>query len=256
MKRIFVIFLFIFIYSSVFAQIDDLSKQKNIFFQDEFTLGFALNTNGWSFDYRHGNFINLKQKNLWEVGYSTIKHPKEYKQSSYYKYFTTYVYGKMNEIYDFNFGIGRQFTIVDKREPGTVEIRIIPMIGVEAVLLKPIYYEIITSINPTLVTDYEKFNIAQQPGVIIGKGPYSKGFNEISFNYGIYLKLGTSFEHSKNVKAIRSLEAGIKIDYFAKNLEIMAKTPNYQLVTSLYLSYRLGSTLKTQNKKSKEGKIK
>lgn len=254
MKR-YIIFLFLSYCAICYSQIDDLSRQKDIFFQDEFSFGLFFKTNGWGLDYRRGYFVNLNQKNLMEINFNRIKHPKEYKQESYYKLFSKYVYGKLNEVYDFNIGLGRQFTIVDKREPGTIEMQIIAMIGTQIALLKPIYYEIIVSSSPSYETTYEKYKPAHQPGLIMGKASYILGFNEISINYGFYIKIGTSFEHSKKIKSLNSFEAGIKFDYFIKTLTIMAETPNYKFVPSLYISYRIGKIIKTSNRKEKDKQI-
>lgn len=251
MKR-FIIILFLSYCAIGYSQIDDLSRQKDIFYQDEYSFGLFLKTNGWGLDYRRGFFVNLKQKNLLEINFNRIKHPKEYKQESYYKLFAKYTYGKLNEVYDFNLGIGRQFTIIEKREQGTIELQIITMIGTQLAVLKPIYYEIIVGTSPTYETAYEKYRPAHQPGLVMGKAPFNLGLNEISINYGFYFKIGTSFEHSKTIKSLNSFEAGLKFDYFIKTLTIMGETTNYKFIPSLYISYRIGRIIKTTNKKEKQ----
>lgn len=253
MRKVLVLFFVIFVIKvKIYGQIDDLSRQRNIFIQDEYSFGFFLKTNGIYLDFRRGYFINLKNKNLWELGFSTIKHPKEFKQDSYYVLFASYVYGKLNEVYCFNTGIGRQFVIVDKREPGTLQIIYLFTIGIQTAILKPIYYEIITSINPYLTTDYEKYKPAHQPGLIYQKAPWYMGLNEITFNHGFYAQTLLSFEHSKSLKSINSLEIGARIDFFIKPLEIMAETENFRFNPSFLIGYRFGKLIKTTSKKPKQ----
>ncbi|MBN2662662.1 MAG: hypothetical protein JXR68_03340 [Bacteroidales bacterium] len=230
------------------AQVDNLSLRKNIFFQDEKTFGIRINNNGWGLDYRRGYFHNLKLKTFWEMGAYKVKHPKEYKFSSYYALTKTFVYGKLNEVYDFKLGYGQQITLFDKKEIGTVEVRMILSAGVETAFLKPIYYEII--INQLLNTIYEKYLPSHQPGLILGKAPYSKGLSELTINPGVYFKLGTSFEHSKSVNAVRSLELGIETSLFLRRLEMMAEVNNPRLIVSLFISYRFGTLMQNKQKKS------
>lgn len=240
------IFVLSFLFSK--AQVDNLSLRKNIFFQDEKTYGIRVNNNGWGLDYRRGYFHNLKLKTFWEMGVFNVKHPKEYKFSSYYSLTKRFVYGKLNSVYNFKLGYGQQITLFDKKEIGTVEVRMIFSGGVQTAILKPIYYEII--INQQYNTIYEKYIPSHQPGLILGKAPYSKGLSEITINPGVYFKLGTSFEHSKTVNAVKSLELGIETSLFLKRLEIMAEVNNPRLIVSLFISYRFGSLMQNKQKKS------
>jgi len=226
------------------AQIDNLSQQKNIFFQDELTFGAQINTNGWAIDARRGYFVNNKLKNFFEYRFTIIKHPKEFKSTSYYSLTKSYVYGKLNQVYNFNAGYGKQIKLFSKQEVGTVDIRLITSAGINIAVLKPIYYEII--LNQQFETDYEKFDPSHQPGLILGKAPFYKGLNELKINPAIYFKLGTSFEHSKSVNAVKSLELGIEAFLFLKDLEIMAEVDNPQFIVSLFLSYRIGTLMKTK----------
>jgi len=247
MKRLLII-LFIFSFFISKAQTDNLSLRKNLFFQDEKTFGLRLNNNGWGMDYRRGYFHNYKLKTFWEFGAYKTKHPKEYKFSSYYSFTNTYVYGKINKVYNFKVGYGRQMTFFEKKEIGTVEVRLIASTGIDLAILKPIYYEII--INNELDTKFEKYIPSHQPGLIIGNAPYSYGLSETTINPGIYFKLGTSFEHSKSVNAVRSLELGIETTLYLKRLEIMAEVNNPRLIVSLFISYRIGTLMQNKQRKT------
>lgn len=230
------------------SQVKDLSKEKDIFYQDEITGGLQIKTNGWGLDFRRGYYKNPKLKNYWEVGLYNTKHPKEQKRATYYSITERYVYGKLNKVYNINAGYGKQFLIFEKKEIGTVDIRIISSAGINLAFLKPIYYEII--LNSDLETVIEKYKPSHQPGLIAGKAPFYKGLNEIKINPGVYFKLGTSFEHSRNVKSIRSFELGIKSTLYLKKLQIMAEIDNPQIIVSLFISYRIG--LLRENKQKKE----
>lgn len=245
----FLTIIFIFILFTSKAQVDNLSLRKNLFYQDEKTTGLRINNNGWGIDYRRGYFHNFKLKTFWELGAYKIKHPKEYKFSSYYALTKTYVYGKLNEVYDVKFGYGRQMSLFSKKEIGTVEVRVIASTGVEMAILKPIYYEVIVDFS-TFNTIYEKYKPSHQPGLIYAKAPYTKGISELGVNPGLYFKLGTSFEHSKSEKTVNSLELGIETSLYLKRLEIMAEVNNPRLIVSLFISYRIGSLVQNKQRKS------
>lgn len=249
MKYFLTIIVF-FSFLKIYAQEEDLSKQRNIFFQNEKTWGYKINTNGWGVDYRYGVSQNEKNKNLLEIGINRIKHPKEYKITSYNQqnFFSsnTFVYGRDNLCYDLKIGVGRQTVLFDKKEVGTVQIRLIYFAGVDLALLKPIYYEIIIDLD--FNTEIERYKPSHQPGLIVGQEPFTKGLLESKFNPGLYFKLGTSFEHSKSANFIQSLEFGAEAYIFLYKLNIMAEVSNPQFVLSLFMSYRLGSIIQKKNK--------
>ncbi len=242
---------FIFVFE-LDAQVEDLSVQKNIFYQDEYSIGFKLNNNGWGMDFRKGFGINPHKKKMYEIGFNIIKHPKEYKFSSVHS-FSSFVYGKMNSVMDLKVGYGHQFVLYDKKEVGTTEIRLFYFVGADIAVLKPIYYIVIVdmSTNPYTKTT-EKYKPSHQPLLIDKKASFAKGLDEIKINPGLYFKVGTSFEHSKQVKYIRSLELGIEVYAFLKRLEIMAQIDNPRVIVSVFASYRMGSII--YNKKNKDKK--
>lgn len=232
------------------GQVEDLSRQKNIFFQDEITFGVQLHNNGWSTDIRRGYYVNNKLKNFYEFGFTYLKHPKEYKRRSYYSATKKYTFGKINQVYNLNFGYGKQITLFDKREIGTVDIRLIISAGTNIAILKPIYYEIIVDVVK-YTTALEKFKPSHQPGLIIGKAPFAEGLKEIKINPALYFKIGTSFEHSKRINAVSSLEFGIISYFFLNDLKIMGVIDNPQTIISLFVNYRIGKLKKNKVKKNK-----
>ena len=252
MKYILILVVFLSSVSLEAQEVEDLSRAKNLFIQDEISLGAKISTNGWGMDFRNGYFINMKQKKLYEIGFNTIHHPKEYKLSSLYYPTKSFVYGKLNDCYDIKGGYGRQILLFDKKEPGSVAIRIFFFGGVDLAFLKPIYYSVI--INNTGDTQEMKYNSGMQPALITEKASFSKGFNEISFDPGVYVKLGTSFEHSKEVNVIRSLELGIESYFFLDKLNIMGDVNNPRLIVSMFISYRIGALIKNRQKRSDKKK--
>lgn len=241
---LFIIFLFSFF--AINAQVGGETLTKDIFYQDEYSLGVKINTNGWGMDFRRGYSINLKRKKMFEFGLNTIKHPKEYKSSSFYYYSKSFVYGKLNYCMDLKFGYGQQVVLYDKKEVGTVEIRMFGFVGADIAFLKPVYFEVIINTNGD--TEYQKYRPAHQPGSINRQAPFSMGLSETKIDPGIYFKFGTSFEHSKNVKSIRSFELGLEGYMFLNHLDLMAEVNNPRFLVSLFVSYRLGGIIQKPRK--------
>ncbi len=221
--------------------------KKNILYMDYFSFGAKLNTNGWGFDFRRSYAMDYRRKRMYEVGLNFIKHPKEQRISTMMS-MRSFVYGKLNSCMDLKAGIGIQKMFFDKKEVGTVEVRAYAFGGFDLALLKPIYYSVIVDGKGT--TEYQRYNGSMQPAYIERQAPFTKGLKELTLNPGVYLKLGTSFEHSKNIKTLKSLELGIESYLFFKSLKIMAEVKNPNLIVSLFVSYRFGSIV--QKKKSKQ----
>ncbi len=232
---------------SLAAQNDSSAIKKNIFYQDEKMFGVRIKTNGFGLNYRRAYYRNIHLKNLFEVGINTIKSPKETKVKSLYYSGKSFVYGKMNDCYSIRTGFGQQFTLFDKKIPGTVAIRMFWTSGAELGLLKPIYYVIMIN-QTTMETVTEKYKPSHQPAVIECKAPFSKGFTELQFNPGWYVKLGTSFEYSKSATFLNSVEMGLEFSAYLKKMEIMAEINNPRMIFSLFISYRMGKLVENKQK--------
>ena len=234
-----IIFFFIIFLTTIVAnsQIDDPRVfRRDLTFQDELTFGGKLSTNGWGFDIRRGYFVDLRHKYFFEGGFNVIHHPKEYKISSVYFLFRNFVYGKINECYDMKLGYGRQLTLYQKKDLGSIEIRLIASTGADIAMLKPIYYIVINN----NIEQTSKFDVAMQPATIERKAKFSKGLNEITLHPGIYLKLGLNFEFGVRSTKIKALEIGAGLDVIPMGLSIMASNPNQILFPNLYLNFSFG----------------
>lgn len=219
----------------------------NIFYRNEKTVGLQLNTNGWGIGYRYGDRINYFEKRNYEIDLSLIKHSKEIKSSSSFLYSESFVFGKLNYVFDLRVGYGKQNEMFSKRAPGSIAIRYFYSVGPSVALLKPIYYEIYFPVDSTYETRKEKFNPdVHTSGEIKGKSSFFDGIDEIKLVPGAYLKAGINFEFSQTETLVHSLEAGIMIQAYLNSLEIMAVDDNQQFYFTLFVSYRFGKIVNAQ----------
>ena len=224
---------------------DDIPK---IFYRNEKTLGLQLNTNGWGIGYRYGDRVNYFEKRNYEIDLSIIKHAKEIKSSSTFLASESFVFGKLNYVFDLRIGYGKQNEMFSKRDPGSLAIRYFYSVGPSLALLKPIYYEILYPVNDsTYGIRKEKFNPdIHTSGDISGKSSFFDGFDEIKLVPGAYLKAGVNFEFSQSETLIHALEAGVMVQAYLNDLEIMAVEDNQQFYFTLFVSYRFGKIVNAQ----------
>ncbi|MBN2349954.1 MAG: hypothetical protein JXJ22_14025 [Bacteroidales bacterium] len=235
------------------GEIDDLDK---IFYRNERTYAFLLNSNGIAGNFRFARRMDAFKKTLYEVDFAHVKHSKEIKLTNTSYPTRSFVYGKVNQVFFLRGGFGLQKELFRKFDRGGISIRYFYNIGPSLSLLKPIYYEVLYyNSNPLEANELriEKFEVGQHTttGYIQGKASFFKGFNEISVVPGGYAKLGVTFEFSKFDEIFHSLEAGVIFDTFLKDIPIMAVEKNNQFFFTLFISYRFGRVINAQFKEKK-----
>ena len=246
-KKLIIFILFIILSVDVISQENENDIPK-IFYRNERTISLNLNTNGWGLGYRYGDRINFFEKKIYEVDFSILKHSKEVKSSSSWFSSESFVFGKLNSVFDLRIGIGKQNEIFSKRDPGSVSVKYFYTLGPSLAFLKPIYYEIINYANDSMfmVTE-EKFNPGiHTSGDIRGKSSFFKGFDEIKFVPGAYVKAGFNFEFSQSENILHALEVGVMFQAYLKSLEIMAVDDNQQFLFSMFVCYRFGKVINAQ----------
>lgn len=229
------------------AYCQDISEDMpKIFYRNEKTVGFQLNTNGWGIGYRYSERLNYFEKRNYEIDFSIIKHTKEIKSSSSFLTSESFVFGKLNNVFDLRVGYGKQNEMFSKRDPGSVAIRYFYSFGPSLAILKPIYYEISSPVGDSIDIRIEKFGDVHTSEEISGKASFFKGFDEIKLVPGAFIKLGVNVEFGQSETLIHALEAGGMIQAYLSDLEIMEVDDNQQFYFTLFVSYRFGKIVNAQ----------
>ncbi|MBI9053880.1 MAG: hypothetical protein JEY96_08695 [Bacteroidales bacterium] len=241
-------FYFLVIQFMLFANIlfsqEGISDVPNIFYRNEKTVAFNLSTNGWGLGYRYGSRINYLEKRLYEAEFSIIKHSKEIKSTSFRS--ESFVFGKLNSVYDLRFGYGKQNEMFSKADIGSVAIRYFYTFGPSVAFLKPIYYDIEPR-DTTMDVKEQRFNAdIHDSGNIRGKSSFFKGFDEIKIVPGAFVKAGINVEFSQSETLIHALEAGVMVQAYTNSLEIMDVDDNQQFFFTLFVCYRFGKVVNAQ----------
>jgi hypothetical protein len=241
--RLFFTFSVLLLFSSAsFAQ-GEIDDQVKIFFRNERTYAFHLNSNGYGVNFRYAKWIDGFRWRIYHIDLCEIKHDKEIKISNDHLSNTgRFVFGKKNNFYNLRAGIGFQKEVFSKRDKGGIAIRYYYSGGTSLGILKPIYYEVFDQFGPGATIE-KKFDTSLQPHHIVGKAPYLRGFNEISLTPGAFVKAGVSFEYSKKEEKMKALEAGVIIDAFLLEYEILVIAKNPQVLVTLFVNYRWGKII-------------
>ena len=244
MKKIILGLLLCHMAIAVIQAQGEFSGQSPIFYRNEKSVAFLLNSNGWGLNGRYAKRINARKKTVFDIDFVGFKHPKEVKISNNYVSNRSFVYGKENSFFNLRVGYGKQKEMFRKIDKGGISIRRFFSFGPTAGFIKPIYYEVFETNPGNPSGEYylsdEKFNTSIHQGNIYGRSSFFKGFNEISVIPGIYGRLGLSFEYSRQNIILHALEGGIMIDAFPKKIPIMATENNNFIFVSLFISYRFG----------------
>lgn len=250
MKVVTIIIVFMAFAYNGYAQ-GEIDTQKKALTRNEKTFHLMLNSNGFGGGFTFAKMKTAFKKDLWNVEMSFVKDAKEIKLSNpTYPDARRFVFGKANQFYNFRFGYGKQYQMYGKRDVGGIEIRWYYQIGASVAVLKPVYYEI----KDQTGIHTEKFNSSSHLTYqdIYGGASYFKGFGELSFVPGIYSRIATSFEFSKQDNKINALETGLTFDLYPKYIEIMANDQNQFFQFGFFLNYRFGHVINPRTKHLKE----
>ena len=234
----------ILFFTDIHAQ-GELDEQKRILYRNERTYGIFLSSNGFGADFTYAKRINARNHTLWQAELFYLKHPKEIKLSNSYYSNKSFVFGKINSLYELKGQWGRSSEIYRKNDIGGVSIRYFYTIGPTIGLLKPVYYEILyfTGYQNEYYTKVEKFNTSIHQSNIWGKASFFEGIDEISVIPGASAKLGFTFDFSRRDININAIEVGAGADIFSKEIPIMATENNQFFFFNLYAGYRFGKAI-------------
>ncbi len=223
----------------------------------ESSIGLRLRTDGWSLFFDKG-YVKSEDRfsdlfydiRLFWVELGEVKHTKQIKRSNTGvttpgDQATPFVYGKTNNFYTFKLGYGFRKMIAGKPEPGTVSIHLVYGGGISLGLLKPYYINAlvtkngITSEQSITYSDSTKEAFLSKPN-IIGSSGFSKGLGEIKLVPGVHAKLGLHFDIATDKKGKLAIETGMGLDYYAKEVELMAVVKPTAFLANFYASVQIG----------------
>lgn len=220
--------------------------ERGVIYRYEQTGAILIHTDGFGLRYRTGMHLTGYSKSMLEFEFLSMKNPKETRSiNPLYSDAKSYIYGKLNTFSVGRAGVGIQKVINSKARgiKNAVEVRYFYAMGFSAGILKPVYLYIVdfnSGYDATIKT--EKYNPTKHyPENIYGRAPFTKGFGELKFHPGGYVKFGLNFDFAPEEENLRSIEIGFNVDAYPKEVPIMALKENKKFFLTFYLSFNLGN---------------
>jgi hypothetical protein len=220
-----------------------LDTSQNILLLKERSIGAIFHTQGWGIKYSRGIHKTAFTKRVWVIEMVEMKSEKQIRIiNPYFTNAKSFVYGKLNSVFIFRGSYGNHKQLNRKPYWGGVELRLLYMGGFSLGVAKPVYLQIlnhsVADIYTTTIERYDPYKHSIDD--IFGRGPFTKGFNQISVYPGLHLKAGLDFDYAAYNTKVKSLEVGAMLDIFPRPVPIMAfNEPNYYFFT-FYLSFSFG----------------
>lgn len=224
-----------------FERIDTILNK--VILRQELSGGAVLHTGGFGFLFRKGYNENWFRKDLWEVEVSGMKSEKQVRVNfygSYYSNANSYVYGKLNKVYNLRMGLGQQHLLNTKPYWGGVELRFTYYGGFSLGIAKPIYLYIINQSGFNTI-DSQKYDPEKHfIDNIYGRAPFLDGIEKTKFYPGFYGKAGLNFEFGEYNTKVKALELGVLVDGYPIPVPIMAFSDPHYYFLNFYVNFTFG----------------
>lgn len=225
-NKAYILFLVMLMFSLVGqAQLTTDADVKRKIYKKEMYGGISMHSRGFGIHGRFLKYVDGFNKAGFEVELTKIRHPKEtLTPDNLLGNSRGFVFGRINSMFALRGGYTQEKILFDKTEKGSISVAWNYTGGLSIGLLKPIYVQVTqqTQDNTTiLVTD--RYNPVTMPAsTVIGEAGFLRGFDEMRFRPGIYLKSGFSFDYQLIDEKITTLEVGAIYDFYFGKVKIFS----------------------------------
>jgi len=243
--------------SSSYAQTTIQPRQMDysyggVLYTEEYTVQVDLQSSGYKLGYRKGTIKKYYLTNFYQLDFGHLKHPKEYHQSlrtqSILHNITSangFIYGKQNSFFAVRGGIGAKRYFSEKAKRKGISIALTYEAGPSLGITKPYYLDIRRYNGDRYFIKAEKYTEANRKDFldlnsIAGSSSSLRGLTEINLIPGIQGKAAINFTFGEVEEYIKSLEAGLMFDLYARKIPIMIDVPNSAYFINFYVGIQLG----------------
>lgn len=219
-------------------------EEPSTIYRNEFAAGGVLHTAGWGVNARYAAFLTGFKKIAFELEIVGLRHPKEVKiPSPYENNVKGYFYGKQNVITVIRPSIGIHTIFIPKQSVKGVSIGHIFHIGPSLAVAKPVYLNVLIETND--IRRYDRVIRKYDPQEhtidnIYGRASYFEGIGEMKLYPGIFSKYALQFEYASQREVVRTIEAGLAVDLYFKEIPIMAFAENRYFYANLFVNIMFG----------------
>ncbi|MDQ3073549.1 MAG: hypothetical protein M3Q97_09845 [Bacteroidota bacterium] len=224
------------------AQIDRPGG-KSILYKNERNLGLMLHTHGKGLSVQFARHLKGDNYSLLDFNLYQLRHPKEYRRPDFQS--RPYVFGKANAAFVLKANFGRRFILADRHHRNNIRINFNVGAGPALGILKPVYLKIRIPTPDGEKQRYtpQKFDPEDpdQHEKIAGGSSPLLGIKELQFMAGGNAKASFSFEWGSYDYKYYSLETGVMLDAFPKDVAIFAYPENKRLFINIFLALSYGT---------------
>ncbi len=228
-------------------KINELIRQDEegvLIYSKQSIFGVQLRTNGYGLFYEKGKSKSQSITNLFDIEFTEIKHRKEDKLpngSGSISFGNPYIYGKLNNFYQFQVGIGQQRILGQKGNKNGVAVSFIYKGGLSLGLLRPYYIDVLDDNRASKTIKYTPQDSALfVSGFIIGGAGIGKGWNEMEFKPGAYAKTSLRFDFGRFNEVVSAIEIGVSADFYSSKIPQMLFQKQNQFFYQGHISVMFG----------------
>ena len=222
-----------------------LVKQEEegaLIYSKQSVFGVQLRTDGYGAFYELGKMSTRRKTTLYAIELTEIKDSKEEKTpSGLFTISNPYVFGKINNFYQFKLGFGQQFLLGQKGNKNGVAVTANYHGGLSLGLLRPYYLEIEEG-NGTRQIKYSPQDSSKflDQSIIRGSGGLGKGWGEMKLKPGAYAKGSLRFDWGRYNEMVYGIEIGISIEAYSQKIPILLYAKEKQLFFQGHLALVFG----------------
>ena len=222
------------------------------------SLGFRLNTNGWSGGLSYLYYESPGSKVLWQLHFSGLQHEKELKQQrtgntySHLARNTAYSLGKINNAYTLQLAYGREQMLFPALIDGNLSLSMRYAAGPALAFLKPYYLNLLyveyTPEEHTYIQSerFSESNAAKflNPAYVLGSDKWSKGLGETKFIPGLFAELAIALEPGNPESFVKTITIGGNAAFYTGKIEMMAERKAYRYQACFFVGLAFGKRWK------------
>ena len=218
-------------------------EEGNLSFRKQTAFGVQGRTNGYGAFIELGRRKSQRFSTTYSFEFTEIKERKEEKLQSVENFFSnSFIYGKINNFYQAKLGYGQQYILGQKGNKNGVAVIALLQGGISAGLVKPYYLQIQDSAGRDRTISFYQDSVSfLYPNIIYGSGGIGKGWNEVKFKPGVYVKGALRFDFGRYNEKVQALENGLSLDYYFQDIPILAFNKARNLFFQGHVAFVFGS---------------
>ncbi|AFM02992.1 hypothetical protein Fleli_0517 [Bernardetia litoralis DSM 6794] len=237
--KVFIFFLTAF-FAIIFSSFSQ-SDTDDFDYKTQFVYGINLNTQAGligGFAFRYSKAINETMYHSFSLELVDVRHPKEQRRASRLtgEFFTP---GKRNFLYVLRPQYGREWILFKKAEERGIQVNAIGAVGPTIGIVAPyiIDYQLT---NEIVLTEQYDPNVHTSFEAVLGTSSFAQRLTDAKIQLGASLKTSLSLEFSAFKGSQVGFEAGMMVDAYSKEIEIMGLAQNRKVFTSAFFTLFYG----------------